>query len=63
MKRISYLRRDVKSKQLLPPQRKCVFLIVLPINSVYNFSELHLSYSLNFATNKLLFQLSEFRKY
>ena len=48
MKRV-YLKRDIKSKQFPPPpQYRCIFLTILSVNPAYNFSELHLSYSLNF---------------
>ena len=41
----------MKSKQL-PLIEKCICLTMLSVNSVYKFSEIYLSYSLNFTTNK-----------
>ena len=43
----------VKPKELpcLPLQSKCMSLTILSVNSIYNFSELHLSYSLNFTAD------------
>ena len=41
----------MKSKQL-PVIEKCICLRILSLNSVDKFSEMYLSYSLNFTTNK-----------
>ena len=41
----------MKPKQL-PIIEKCICLTILSVNSVYKFSEMYLSYSLNFTTNK-----------
>ena len=41
----------MKSNQL-PIIEKCIGLIILSVNSVYEFAEMYLSYSLKFATNK-----------
>ena len=41
----------VKPKQL-PFIKKLISLAILSVNSVYKFSELYVSYSLNFTTNK-----------
>ena len=41
----------MKSKQL-PFTEKCICLAILSVNSVYKFSGMYLSYSLNFTTNK-----------
>ena len=41
----------MKSKQL-PFIEKFICLAILSVNLVYTFSEMYLSYSLNFTTNK-----------
>ena len=41
----------VKLNQL-PFIKKLISLAILSVNSVYKFSELYVSYSLNFTTNK-----------
>ena len=41
----------MKSKQL-PFIERFIRLAILPVSSVYKFSEMYLSYSLNFSTNK-----------
>ena len=43
--------RYMKSKQL-PSIEKFICLAILSVNSVHKFSEMYLSYSLNFTTNK-----------
>ena len=42
---------QMKSKQL-PHTEKCICIIILFVNSFYKFSEIYLSYGLNFTTNK-----------
>ena len=44
----------IKSKQL-PLTEKCICLTILSVNSVYNFSKMHLSYSLNITTDSSYF--------
>ena len=54
LEKISRMKRiglHLKSKQL-PLIEKCISLTLLSVNSVYKFSEMYLSYSLNFTTNK-----------
>ena len=41
----------MKSKQLLLIE-KCICLRILPVNSVYKFSEIYPSHGLNLTTNK-----------
>ena len=41
----------MKSKQF-PVIEKCIRLTILPVNSVYKLSEMYLSCSLHFTTNK-----------
>ena len=41
-----------KESKQLPLIYKCLCLTILFVNSIYKFSEMYLSYSLNFTANK-----------
>ena len=51
------MKRIVKNRSLYEIKtvlliEKCICLTILLVDSVYKFSEMYLSYSLNFPTNK-----------
>ena len=53
MKRIEKTGQYMKSKQA-PFIEKCICLAILSVNSVYKFSEMYLSYSLDITTIKVI---------